>query len=140
MLLCPALASAQAPAQRSVQTTEAQRLAAANAAVAKRRSPYRAAAAGPGAFDCSGLVVFAFQSAGMTLNGRSSYDLWNQQGVRVGRGALRRGDIVWTWDRSFGHVGIYLGNNRYVHAPGTGRRVEIAPLPRGRDFVGAVRP
>jgi cell wall-associated NlpC family hydrolase len=60
--------------------------------------------------------------------------------VRIRRAALRRGDLVWTWDRSFGHVGIYLGGGKYVHAPGAGRRIEVARLPSGRAFVGAVRP
>jgi cell wall-associated NlpC family hydrolase len=138
LLLC--LPAAASGAARSVQTTEAQRLAAANVAVGKLRSPYRVAADGPRAFDCSGLVTYAFRAAGRPLAGRSSFDLWRAQGVRIRRTALRRGDIVWTWDRGFGHVGIYLGRGRYVHAPGVGRRVEVAPLPGGRNFVGAVRP
>ena len=77
--------------------------------------------------------------AGAPLAGRSSYELWNH-GARIRRSALQRGDLVWTWDRSYGHVGIYLGDGTYVHAPGTGRVVEVAPLPNGRDYVGAVRP
>jgi cell wall-associated NlpC family hydrolase len=123
----------------TVTTTPQVRAAAADAAVAKLGSPYRRGSMGPKRFDCSGLVDFAYRAAGFPLAGRSSFDLWTL-GAHVRRAALRRGDLVYTWDRSHGHVGIYLGNGRYVHAPGTGRRVEIAPLPRGRDFVGAVRP
>lgn len=122
-----------------VGTTATQRATAAGAAATKVGAPYHAGAAGPGRFDCSGLVAWAFGQAGTTLGGRSSFDLWNH-GVRIGRMALRRGDLVWTWDRSRGHVGIYLGSGRYVHAPGRGRRVEVAPLPAGPAFVGAVRP
>jgi cell wall-associated NlpC family hydrolase len=136
-LMTAACASA---ATRTVSTTAKQRVDAAAVAVRKLRAPYRTGAAGPRRFDCSGLVNFAFTSVGTPLAGRSSYELWNQQGVRIRRSALRRGDLVWTWDRSFGHVGIYLGGGRYVHAPGAGRRVEIAPLPSGRSFIGAVRP
>lgn len=135
-LLLPAGAAA---APGVVGTTGTQRAAAATAAVTKLRSPYRAGAAGPSAFDCSGLITWAFGQAGATLGGRSSFDMWNH-GVRIGRMALRRGDLVWTWDRGLGHVGIYLGGGRYVHAPGSGRRVEVAALPSGRGFVGAVRP
>lgn len=136
LLLAPATSHAAA---RSVTTTAKQRVTAANVAVKKIRSPYHPGAAGPGRFDCSGLVAFAFKAAGKPLAGRSSYELW-QGGVPIGRMALKRGDLVWTWDRRRGHVGIYLGGGKYVHAPGAGRRVEVAPLPRGRAFVGAVRP
>jgi cell wall-associated NlpC family hydrolase len=135
-LLAPAHASA---AERTVTTTAKQRVAAADRAVTKLRAPYRAGAAGPSHFDCSGLVTWAFRAAGKPLTGRSSFDLW-KTGVQIGRTALKRGDLVWTWDRSRGHVGIYLGGGKYVHAPGAGRGVEVAPLPSGRNFVGAVRP
>lgn len=136
MLLLPACAHA---AQRTVTTTAKQRVTAANLAVKKLRAPYHPGAAGPGRFDCSGLVNFAFRAAGKPLAGRSSFDLW-KTGVPIGRMALKRGDLVWTWDRRRGHVGIYLGGGKYVHAPGRGRVVEVAPLPSGRNFIGAVRP
>lgn len=122
-----------------VATTAAQREAATVAAVAAVGSPYHAGSAGPKRFDCSGLVTFAFARAGTSLLARSSYDLW-KHGARVRRGALQRGDLVWTWDRGLGHVGIYVGGGRYVHAPGSGRRVEVAALPAGAGYVGAVRP
>jgi cell wall-associated NlpC family hydrolase len=123
----------------TVTTTPAVRAAAADAAVAKLGSPYHPGSMGPRRFDCSGLVGFAYRAAGHALPGRSSYELWNV-GAHVRRAALRRGDLVYTWDNRFGHVGIYLGDGRYVHAPGTGRRVEVAPLPTGRGYMGAVRP
>jgi cell wall-associated NlpC family hydrolase len=135
-LALPTSASAEAGVS---STTPEQRTAAADHAATRAGSPYARGAAGPRRFDCSGLVTWAFTKAGASLTGRSSYDMW-EHGLRIRRSALRRGDLVWTWDRSFGHVGIYLGEGRYVHAPGTGRRVEIAALPSGRAFVGAVRP
>ncbi len=122
-----------------ITTSPAQREAATVAALAKVGSPYHAGSAGPRRFDCSGLVTFAFKLAGAPLAGRSSYDLW-RHGARIRRGALKRGDLVWTWDRTLGHVGIYIGGNRYVHAPGKGRRVEVAALPTGAGYIGAVRP
>jgi cell wall-associated NlpC family hydrolase len=136
MLLLTASAHA---APGVIATTPDQREAAAVAALGKVGSPYHAGSAGPKRFDCSGLATFAFTAAGAPLQARSSYDLWNH-GARVRRSALQRGDLVWTWDRGFGHVGIYVGNGQYVHAPGTGRRVEVAALPAGKAYVGAVRP
>jgi cell wall-associated NlpC family hydrolase len=134
LLACAPIASAG-----TVLTTPAARAAAADAALAKVGSPYHRGSMGPKRFDCSGLVGFAYRAAGAPLAGRSSYDFW-ASGAHVRRAALQRGDLVYTWDRAFGHVGIYLGSGQYVHSPGTGRRVEVAPLPAGRDFVGAVRP
>jgi cell wall-associated NlpC family hydrolase len=136
---CLVLVPAASAAARSVTTTPAQRAAAVRIAIAKVGSPYRAGAAGPRRFDCSGLVTFAYRGAKHPLNGRSSYELF-RSGARIRRTGLRPGDLVWTWDRALGHVGIYIGGGRYVHAPRPGRRVEIAPLPTGRSFVGAVRP
>ena len=134
-----ALVSTAHAAPGVIATTAAQREAATVAALAKVGSPYHAGSAGPKRFDCSGLVTFAYRIAGSTLAARSSFDLWNH-GARVRRGALQRGDLVWTWDRRLGHVGIYIGAGKYVHAPGKGRRVEVAALPVGAGYVGAVRP
>jgi cell wall-associated NlpC family hydrolase len=140
VLVCSlAFAPAAGAAARSVTTTPDQRAAAVRIAVAKVGAPYLRGAMGPNRFDCSGLVNFAYRGAGHPLTARSSYDLF-RTGAPVRRTGLRPGDLVWTWDRSLGHVGIYIGGGRYVHAPGTGRRVEIAPLPSGRAYVGAVRP
>lgn len=134
-----AMSSTAHAAPGVIATTPAQREAATVAALAKVGSPYHAGSAGPRRFDCSGLVTYAFQLAGSPLAARSSFDLW-KHGARIRRGALQRGDLVWTWDRSLGHVGIYVGDGRYVHAPGRGRRVEVAALPVGAGYVGAVRP
>lgn len=138
LLLASAPAS-HAATTRAVTTTPSVRSAAAAAAVARVGSPYHPGSAGPRRFDCSGLVTYAYRTAGGSLAARTSYELF-RTGARIRRAALRRGDLVWTWDRSLGHVGIYLGRGRYVHAPGRGRRVEVAALPRGSAFVGAVRP
>ncbi|MCW2928190.1 MAG: putative secreted protein [Thermoleophilia bacterium] len=136
LLVLPSVASA---APGVITTTPAIRQAAANAAVAKVGMPYLTGASGPRRFDCSGLVTFAYRVARHPLLARTSYDLF-RHGKRITRAALRPGDLVWTWDRSLGHVGMYIGSGRYVHAPGTGRKVQVAPLPTGRAFVGAVRP
>lgn len=122
-----------------VATTPVERAAAADAALKQVGRPYRRGSTGPGSFDCSGLVDFAYRAAKRPLRARTSFEMWNI-GTRVTRAGLQRGDLVWTWDRSLGHVGVYVGMGRYVHAPGAGRRVEIALLPSGANFIGAVRP
>lgn len=139
MLLLLAWAPAASAAARGVTTTPAVRATAAKVAAAQVGARYHRGAAGPRRFDCSGLVTFAYRRAGHALAGRTSYELFTT-GARVRRAALRPGDLVWTWDRTRGHVGIYVGHGRYVHAPGPGRRVEVAPLPTGAAFIGAVRP
>lgn len=120
-------------------TTVAERAAAAANAMGKVRAPYRWGAAGPSAFDCSGLVGWAYQRAGHELGVRTSQQM-RGLGARIRRAALQRGDLVYTWDRGYGHVGIYVGGNRYVHAPGAGRRVRVSTLPSGSGFIAAVRP
>jgi cell wall-associated NlpC family hydrolase len=130
----PSLAAA-AP----VTTTLAQRVGAANVATHKAGSPYQWGSVGPRRFDCSGLVVFAYRAIKHPLAARTSQQFW-AMGARISRAKLKKGDLVFTWSRSHGHIGIYLGKGRYVHAPGSGRRVTIAPLPAGGGFIGAVRP
>lgn len=121
-------------------TTSAERTKAAEVARARAGAPYALGAAGPHRFDCSGLIDFAYRTAGHPLGVRTSSQMWNL-GRRVSRGALRAGDLVFTWDRAKGHVGMYLGRGRYVHAPAPGRRVQVAVLPAaGGGYYGAVRP
>ena len=75
-------------------------------------------------FDCSGFVRFVYQHFGVELP-HSSYADFNV-GRRVTRGALRPGDLVFFDGR--GHVGMYVGNGRFIHAPHNGTRVQISPL------------
>ena len=120
-----------------VRTTAAERSIAATVARGKVGRPYQWGATGPSSFDCSGLVGFAYRLARHPLPVRTSQQMW-RLGARIPRSRVRRGDLVFTY--SLGHVGLYLGAGRYVHAPGRGRRIEVAPLPSGRAFIGAVRP
>ena len=80
-------------------------------------------------FDCSGLVAHVFREAyGIRLpqNARAQ----SQYGARVSLAELRAGDLVFynTLNRSFSHVGIYLGDGRFVHAPKTGAQIRIEPI------------
>jgi peptidoglycan DL-endopeptidase CwlO len=85
-------------------------------------------------FDCSGLVYWAYSRLGINLP-HSSYALYGR-GRRVARSRLKPGDLVFFY--GLGHVGMYLGRGRMVHAPSSGRRVEVVPL-GVRQLVGARR-
>jgi cell wall-associated NlpC family hydrolase len=83
------------------------------------------AAAGPDAFDCSGLVVWAFAQAGRPGLPHSTYSLITM-GVEVPLSQAQIGDLVFT--NSTGHMGIYVGGGQMVHSPRTGRTVSVEPL------------
>jgi cell wall-associated NlpC family hydrolase len=89
--------------------------------------PYQWGAAGPDAFDCSGLVVYVFAQVGISLPHYTG-DLW-AGGVPVGRGDLQPGDLVFFY--GIGHVGIYIGGDQFIHAPHTGDVVKISSLNEG---------
>jgi cell wall-associated NlpC family hydrolase len=72
-------------------------------------------------FDCSGFVRFVYAHFGVPL-AHSSYGQFGR-GRRVSRASLRPGDLVF-FD-GLGHVGIYIGSGRFIHAPHTGTRVRI---------------
>ena len=96
-------------------------------------------AAGPTRWDCSGLTMRAFQSAGVSLP-HSSRAQFNR-GKSVARSALKPGDLIF-FGRPISHVGIYLGGNKMVHAPRPGARVQVATFGSwfGRKpYVGARR-
>jgi len=90
--------------------------------------PYRWGGSTPETgFDCSGFVQYVFrQAAGLVLP-RSSFDQI-RQGASVARDDLQPGDLVFfnTMRATASHVGIYIGENRFIHAPSRGKTVEIA--------------
>jgi cell wall-associated NlpC family hydrolase len=75
-------------------------------------------------FDCSGFVRYVYAHFGVSL-AHSSYAQFGL-GRRVSRASLRPGDLVF-FD-GLGHVGIYIGNGRFIHAPHTGTRVRVQTL------------
>ena len=82
--------------------------------------------------DCSGMVAYIFDKAiGLKIAG-SAADI-ARRGQAVGRNQLRPGDLVFfnTRNASFSHVGVYIGDNRFVHAPSTNGRVRIDALNTG---------
>jgi cell wall-associated NlpC family hydrolase len=101
--------------------------------------PYRWGGVSPaGGFDCSGLVYWAYARLGVDLP-HSSYALYDQ-GRRVARSRVKAGDLLFF--SGLGHVGIYVGGGRMVHAPHSGSRVQVVRLGRsvyGRRLVGVRR-
>jgi cell wall-associated NlpC family hydrolase len=104
------------------------------AALTQRGKPYIWGAAGPDAYDCSGLVVWAFAQEGISLPHYTG-DLWNA-GMHVSRADLEPGDLVFFF-ADLSHVGIYVGNGLMVAAPSTGQVVQVQPV--FDAYVGAVR-
>ena len=104
-------------------------------ALEKVGDPYVWGAAGPNAFDCSGLVVWAYAQEGISLPHYTG-SLWNS-GMHVSRDQLQPGDLVFFF-ADISHVGIYIGNGLMVDAPQTGQDVQVQPV-FWDDYVGAVR-
>ncbi len=101
-------------------------------ALALLGTPYRWGGSSTDGFDCSGLVGYVFQSAlGIELP-RVSRQMATS-GEKVDRNALSAGDLVFFSRRGkrVDHVGIYLGNGRFVHAPRTGKDVMVSSLIEG---------
>ena len=94
-------------------------------------------------FDCSGLTMTVYQLNGLDLP-RSSRQQW-QAGVPVHRRELKKGDLVFfatSGGRRISHVGVYAGNDRFIHAPGRGRKIRTATLTNRyykRHFMGGRR-
>lgn len=94
-------------------------------------TPYRWGGSSPKkGFDCSGLVKYAFNDVADIDLPRTSNAMAEGQGVKVQRGELKPGDLIFfnIKSRRVNHVAIYLGNDRFIHAPRTGKRVSIDNL------------
>ena len=104
--------------------------------------PYRYGGSTTRGFDCSGLVQFAWANAGRRIP-RTTGEQWRAL-TPVGSNHLQPGDILFfRIDGGISHVGMYVGDGRFVHAPSTGRQVSIETLSSGfyRDtFVRGGRP
>ena len=105
------------------------------AALSQRGKPYVWGAAGPNAYDCSGLVVWAFATEGISLPHYTG-SLWNS-GMHVSRANLEPGDLVFFF-ADISHVGIYIGNGLMVDAPSAGQDVQVQAV-FWNAYVGAVR-
>jgi cell wall-associated NlpC family hydrolase len=108
----------------TIRTTPLQRVRAMKIALAQRGDPYRYGATGPNAFDCSGLTMFSYSRVGRRIPRTT-----DQQKARlhaVSRAGRRRGDIIlFVNGGNAYHAGIYVGENRLVHASRSGTPVKV---------------
>jgi cell wall-associated NlpC family hydrolase len=93
-------------------------------------------AAGPDAFDCSGLTMMAWAAAGVSLPHSSGAQMGS--GTPVSQSQLAPGDLVFYYS-PVSHVGIYIGNGQIVHAANPSTGVQVAPV-FSMPYSGAVRP
>ncbi|WP_245536865.1 C40 family peptidase [Thermomonospora curvata] len=108
-------------------------------AYAQLGKPYQYGAAGPNAYDCSGLTMRSWGAAGVSLP-RTTYSQYSAT-RRVAKSDLQPGDLVFF--SGLGHVGIYVGNGQMIHAPRTGKNVEVVSITSGyyaANYYGAGRP
>ncbi|WP_131784591.1 NlpC/P60 family protein [Protofrankia symbiont of Coriaria ruscifolia] len=109
-------------------------------AVAQARAqlgkPYVWGAAGPDAFDCSGLTQWVWAKAGVALSHFTGAQ-WNE-GRRIPRDELMPGDLVF-FGEDLHHVGIYIGGGNMIDAPRTGTVIRVEPV-WWTTYAGAVRP
>jgi cell wall-associated NlpC family hydrolase len=114
---------------------------AASVALAQRGTPYRYGGQTPSGFDCSGLVYYAFGEVGEAVP-RTTGELY-RRAEPVSSTAMRPGDLVFfEIDGKMAHVGIYVGDGQFVHAPRSGRTVSLQGLDDGfyrAAFIGAGR-
>ncbi|HEX9343795.1 MAG TPA: C40 family peptidase, partial [Actinomycetota bacterium] len=105
--------------------------------LAQLGKPYHWGGAGPSSFDCSGLTMYSWAKAGVSMphSAAAQYDLF----PHVARSALQAGDLVF-FGSPIHHVGLYIGQNLMVAAPSTGRLVQVQTLVGRSDYVGAARP
>ncbi|HUF20381.1 MAG TPA: C40 family peptidase [Burkholderiales bacterium] len=130
VLLASSLAACASSPSRSVSAASSAPVSpaavlAADHAVEMVGKPYRYGGYTPAGFDCSGLVHYSFARAGLRVP-RDTGSL-RRVGNAVSPSGLTKGDLVFfdQEGKKSSHVGIYLGNGRFVHAPSTGGRVRV---------------
>ena len=99
--------------------------------------PYKYGATGPKSFDCSGLTLRAWQSAGVNLPRTSQQQF--KAGTKITKSQLRPGDLVFFYSSRPSHVGIYAGDGLIIHAPRPGKKVQYIKMSY-MPYAGARRP
>ncbi len=108
-------------------------------AYAQLGKPYQYGAEGPGSYDCSGLTMKAWAAAGVNITRTTNSQYAATK--RVAKSNLQPGDLVFF--SGLGHVGMYVGGGKMIHAPRTGKNVEIVNITSGyylSNYYGAGRP
>jgi cell wall-associated NlpC family hydrolase len=96
---------------------------AADHAVKMVGKPYRYGGSSPAGFDCSGLVMYSYRQAGLALPHNTGKQRLAARPIEVAK--LRRGDLLFfnQEGKKYGHVAIYVGGGKFVHAPSSGKSV-----------------
>lgn len=102
---------------------------------------YKYGGVNPDGFDCSGFVMYVYRKNGLPIS-RVLKDQYNS-GKKVALSRAKPGDLVFfnTIGSKISHVGIYIGDNRFIHAPTTGKNVSYASLTNGywkKRYVGSI--
>jgi cell wall-associated NlpC family hydrolase len=141
IVLTPAVASASTPGGATVAAapapaaTQAAQIAV-DTALAQVGDPYVWGGAGPNSFDCSGLVMYAYAAAGISLPHSSS--MQSTIGTPVSKDALQPGDLVFFYS-PVSHVAMYIGNGQIVQASTAGQPVAVTTLDSMPDYNSARR-
>jgi cell wall-associated NlpC family hydrolase len=99
--------------------------------------PYKFGATGPKSFDCSGLALMSWKSAGKTLPRTALQQ--SKVGKKIAKADLRIGDLVFFYGPKPHHVGIYAGDGNVIHAPQPGKKVSYIKMSY-MPYAGARRP
>lgn len=99
-------------------------------------TPYAWGGNGASTFDCSGFVKYVYAHFGVSMSRSTTTQV--REGSYVSKENLQPGDLIFFGSGSPHHVGMYVGNNSYIHAPSTGDVVKISALTR-RDYLTARR-
>lgn len=109
-------------------------------------TPYVWGGSSPGAFDCSGLVWWAYDQAGVKFTRQSTFEWWGgslgDDWIKGGtdQSQLQPADMVFFGtDANPHHVGLYIGDGQYIQAPQTGDVVKISNMSDRSDFIGYLR-
>lgn len=102
---------------------------------------YRNGGQSPNGFDCSGLVLYVYKENGILLPRKASEQFYS--GKEISLNNAQAGDLVFFQisNLRISHVGIYAGDNKFIHAPGEGKEVSYASIKNSywkRRFIGAV--
>ncbi len=135
-------AGAGGPGMTTAQLPTAQLTTAVRAAESRRGLPYVWGAAGPTAFDCSGLVQWSFAQAGVAMPRVAADQARTGPAVPVSQ--LEPGDLLFyhtdpTDPGYISHVAIYLGDGWMIQAPQPGMDVQVVPASFGPQFAGAIQ-
>jgi cell wall-associated NlpC family hydrolase len=141
-LLVSPSADAASSAERHRRAVGSRVLTAENIAMNQRGDSYAYGASGPNAFDCSGLVYYSYRRAGFDVPRTSSAQAGHTR--RVAKQHMHTGDLMFFYGGGgVYHAAIFLrwehGHAVMLHAPGSGRRVTVAPAWTSNWFGGTLR-